>query len=533
VKSRFFTNITHEFRTPLTLIISPLERLLNAGDLQEAHKEQLRMIGQNADQLLQLVNQFLDLSKLEAGVARTAVAPAPLRSYIESIVRLFQDAASSKRIDLSFQSELGDELYLIDPEKLERIVNNLLSNAIKFTPAGGSVRVVLGKSTVHGPPPIAIGATADDSTADLISLKIVDTGIGITPESQEKIFDRFYQADDGATGHHAGAGIGLSLVKELTTLLKGTVSVESKVGTGTVFTVTLPLARPVEYAKLTSDNFDQVVATEPLHTDRETKSGPESKPVILIAEDHESLRGFLAEQLGRAYTVVTAADGREAWKKILQIMPALVITDVMMPYLDGISLSKQLRETEQTGHIGLIMLTAKASAESRMEGLQTGANDYIAKPFHFEELQLRVANLLAHQQRQRDYFYSQLVKDNPAPAAGVVENEFLEKAYLFLEDALTSKKSIGVEDVASHFSMSSRTLNRKLQALVGLTANEFMRTYRLSRATVLLRRGATVSEAAYEVGFESSQYFAQCFKTQYKITPTEYIQQHRATINPT
>lgn len=374
-----------------------------------------------------------------------------------------------------------------------------------------------------------------DATVDLISLTIADTGIGIAAESLPKIFDRFYQADDKTTQHHAGTGIGLSLVRELTTLLKGTVSVDSKVGKGTVFTITLPLARTNEAAEITADNkADRILSPELTHVSNdEAHPGHEDKPVILIAEDHDSLRGFLAGQLAHTYTVITAADGREAWEKIVQTMPALVITDVMMPYLDGISLSKKLRETAETNHIGLIMLTAKASAESRIEGLQTGANDYMVKPFHFDELQLRVANLLAHQQRQRDYFYNQLVKDRPAAETEVVDNEFLNKAYRFLEDALENQKAMGVEDLASHFSMSSRTLNRKLQALVGLTANEFMRSYRLSRATVLLRKGVTISEAAYQVGFESPQYFAQCFKTQYKVTPTEYIQQHRATAGPT
>jgi signal transduction histidine kinase/DNA-binding response OmpR family regulator/ligand-binding sensor domain-containing protein len=508
VKSRFFTNITHEFRTPLTMIASPLEQLMKQDDLKPSHKKQLTLIQQNSHQLLQLVNQFLDLSKLEAGITRPAFTPGSPVTFIESLVMLFRPMAGNKKLQLIFQNEIEDSEYLIDLDKIGRIVNNLLSNAIKFTHPGGSITLSLAK-------------IKRDTATDLVSLRVADTGIGIAADALPHIFDRFYQAEGKATGYHEGTGIGLALVKELTNLLNGTVTVESRVGHGTIFTVALPLTKVDRETQFVME----VSSSHNYHGD-EANSADDGRPMILVAEDNDSLRRFLAEQLTPAYKVITACNGREAWEKIRSIVPSLVITDVMMPYLDGISLSRKIRETEETSHIGLIMLTARTSAESRMEGLQTGANDYIAKPFHFDELQLRIGNLLANQKKQRDYFYRQLVKEDNR-GTKEVEDEFLKKAYVFLDDALANKKGIGVEDIASHFSMSSRTMNRKLQALVGLTVNEFIRSYRLGYATTLLRKGITVSEAAYEAGFESPQYFAQCFKVQYTMTPTEYIQKHQ------
>jgi signal transduction histidine kinase/DNA-binding response OmpR family regulator/streptogramin lyase len=512
VKSRFFTNITHEFRTPLTLIVSPLEQLLKQDDLQQSHKKQLTLIQQNSHQLLGLVNQFLDLSKLEAGITRPALTPGAPGRFIESLAMLFQLTAANRKLQLTFQNEIEDCEYLIDQDKIERILNNLLSNAIKFTPEGGSIALSLTK-------------VKRDNFSDIVTLRVADTGIGIAADVLPRIFDRFYQAEGKAIASHEGTGIGLALVKELTNLLNGKVTVESRVGEGTIFTVALPLTKMNRETQLVT----KVSASHNHYNNNEANSADDARPMILVAEDNDSLRGFLAEQLMPAYEVITASNGREAWEKIMNMVPSLVITDVMMPFLDGISLSRKIRETEETSHIGLIMLTARTSAESRLEGLQTGANDYIDKPFHFDELRLRIGNLLAHQKKQRDYFYRQLVReDNIAPKD--VENEFLKKAYAFLDDALVNKKSIGVEDLASHFSMSSRTMNRKLQALVGLTVNEFIRNYRLARATTLLRKDFTVSEVAYEVGFESPQYFAQCFKAQYNMTPTEYAQKNQPFI---
>jgi signal transduction histidine kinase/DNA-binding response OmpR family regulator len=522
VKGRFFTNITHEFRTPLTMIISPLEQMVKSSDLKESHKKQILAVKQNSQQLLQLINQILELSKLEAGLLQVSVAPVNVEEFLEELITPFHGIARHKHLELSFQSEITGQEYFIDKDKLERIVNNLLSNAVKFTPAGGSIKVLATKSSGNG-------------DVEMITLKFIDTGIGISQDVLPLIFDRFYQADDKSNRAYEGTGIGLSLVKELTNLLKGTITVDSTPGRGTTFAIVLPLATAAGAQPLVVR--DSRIESSPeafvLHSNGTNinQDNDTVKPLVMVVEDNDSLRDFLTENLSNFYSVITAANGKEAWEKVASELPELVVTDVMMPYMDGIALSKKIRESEATSHIGLIMLTAKASVESRLEGLQTGANDYISKPFSFDELQLRIANLLSHQKKQREYFYNQLLKNEGARPKDI-ENEFLKKTYQFIDTALADKKPIGVDDLADHLNMSSRTLNRKLSALLGLTTNELIRNYRLREATTLLRKGLAISEVAYQVGFESSQYFAQCFKALYKVTPTEYFRYQKEKVDP-
>jgi signal transduction histidine kinase/DNA-binding response OmpR family regulator len=521
IKNRFFTNITHEFRTPLTLIVSPAELLLKADDVPPLHKKQIRLIQQNSRQLLQLVNQIMDLSKLEAGLMPVSLAPANLERFLHELIIPFQSMADSKHIAMTFESRISDGDYLVDKEKIERIVNNLLSNAIKFTPEGGSVVIRLREKD-----------STDANTARLpdrqIELEIADTGIGIPPEVLPFIFDRFYQYVDQRTREYEGTGIGLSLVKELVSVLGATISVESNLHKGTTFLITLPLEQKPSSShnvRAAEDgSVGNVIRESILGNQKEDHEPTVGKPVILIVEDNASLRDFLADQLKSTYSVITAANGNEAWEKIMQEVPDLVITDVMMPVMDGLSLSKKIRESHAVSHIGLILLTARVSAESRLEGLLTGANDYISKPFSFEELQLRIANLLEHQKRQRVYHYNKLINDKGSSLPIRQENEFLTKAYEFLDSALADNRPVGVDDLASHFNMSSRTLNRKLSTLVGLTPSEFIRNHKLSKSTALLLKGLTVSEVAYQVGFESHPYFTQCFKALYGVTPSEYIE---------
>jgi signal transduction histidine kinase/DNA-binding response OmpR family regulator/ligand-binding sensor domain-containing protein len=514
IKNRFFTNITHEFRTPLTLIVSPAELLLKSTDLAVDHKNQVKLIQQNSRQLLQLVNQIMDLSKLEAGLMPVSLASVNLERFIRELIIPFQSMAESKHIVMTFESRIGDLDYLIDKEKLERIVNNLLSNAIKFTREGGGVIIKLSEKNFT-------------DAHSVVELEVTDTGIGIPPEVLPFIFDRFYQYVDQRTREYEGTGIGLSLVKELVSVLGARISVESTLHKGTTFLITLPLEQKTSANHIIRADEDgsavNVIGESILGNQKEDHGSPVDRPVILVVEDNDSLRDFLTDQLRLSYSVITAANGSDAWEKIIQEVPDLVITDVMMPVMNGLSLSKKIRESDAVSHIGLILLTARVSAESRLEGLQTGANDYISKPFSFEELQLRIANLLEHQKRQRAYHYNKLINDKGSALPIRQENEFLTKAYEFLDSALGDNSPVGVDDLASHFSMSSRTLNRKLSTLVGLTPSEFIRNYKLSKSTVLLLKGLTVAEVAYQVGFESHPYFTQCFKALYGVTPSEYI----------
>jgi signal transduction histidine kinase/DNA-binding response OmpR family regulator/streptogramin lyase len=516
-KNKFFTNITHEFRTPLTLIIAPVEQMVKDDNLKESDKKKLLGVKQSSQQLLQLINQILELSKLEAGLLKVAVAPIEIVAFLKNITLSFSDIAHNKGLDLLFDCDIHEGKYFIDGDKLERIVSNLLSNAIKFTSPGGQIKLT---------------ATRRDGNekTDIVTIKCIDTGIGISNEVMPFIFDRFYQADDKSNRAFEGTGIGLSLVKELTNLLQGTVVVDSTLGRGTSFEITLPLARAIGTQPLVvrqSDSLKDVAESLTLNSDHEheevSQADHTSKPVVMVVEDNDSLRELLREQLSNKYLITTAPNGNEAWKKIINDLPELVVTDLMMPVMDGVSLSKKIRETDATSHIGLIMLTAKASIESRLEGLESGVNDYISKPFNFDELQLRIANLLNHQKKQREFYYNQLLKNgSDSMPKSEVANQFLKRAYQFLDKVLVEKKVIGVEDLADFLNMSSRTLNRKLSTLLGLTANELIRNHRLSEGKSLLRSGLAVSEVAYQVGFESPQYFAQCFKALYDITPTAY-----------
>lgn len=499
MKNRFFSNITHEFRTPLTLILSPVEQLLKAQGIADEHRRELTLVQQNAEQLLGLVNQLMDLSRLEAGVMKVTEFRGAPDQVIQNIVDAFQPVAERQQKHLVFRNTLTGGDYWLDKEKLEHVVNNLLANAFKFTGTGDTIVVSLKKA----------GMTA---AGDILAIVVSDTGIGIEKEKQPHIFNRFYQVDSGITVKE-GSGIGLAMVKELTGLLGGDVRVESIAGEGSTFTVTLPLKRVPPEPAMETDGYEAVVSPE--------------APLILIVEDNDAMRGFLTRHLNSNARILQAANGREAWRIVLEEMPDLVVCDVMMPYLDGIGFCRQLRDAEATRHIPLVMLTAKTTEEDKMEGLGVGANDYITKPFRMEELQSRIANLLEHQRRMREFYYHRLMHQEPAekgnavPQQDVPENEFLNKVYAVIEKELDNTR-LTVASLADNLGMSTRTLNRKLTAVAGLSANELLRNYRLKAGAALLQKGYPVAEVAYQVGFESPSYFGQCFKELFGVVPSEY-----------
>ena len=500
VKNRFFSNITHEFRTPLTLILSPVEQMLKSQGLAEEHRRELTLVQQNAGQLLGLVNQLMDLSRLEAGVMRVTEFRGAPDQVIQNIVETFQPVAERQQKHLVFRNTLPAGDYWLDKEKLEHIVNNLLANSFKFTETGDSIIVVLKKA----------GITAN---GDILAITVSDTGIGIDKEKQPHIFNRFYQVDDDA--QRQGSGIGLAMVKELTGLLGGDVRVESVRGEGSTFTVTLPLKRVIVEPVIEPAGYEAVVSPE--------------APLILIVEDNEAMRSFLARHLNQNARILQAANGREAWRIVLEEMPDLVVCDVMMPYLDGIGFCRQLRDAEATQHIPLVMLTAKTTEEDKMEVLGVGANDYITKPFRMEELQGRVNNLLEHQRRMREFYYRRLMHQEAVDRDAVqqvqpqdsLESEFLNRVYAIMDKELDNTR-LTVATLAESLGMSTRTLNRKLTTVAGLSANELLRNHRLKAGAVLLRKGHTVAEVAYKVGFESPSYFGQCFKELFGVVPSEY-----------
>ncbi|MEO7310429.1 MAG: ATP-binding protein [Chitinophagaceae bacterium] len=498
MKDRFFSNITHEFRTPLTLIITPLEKLEQDPSLSAAAISTVKTAQRNSKQLLQLINEFLDFSKLNDGQLSVKLSTGKPDLFTADCVRSFEGAAKEKNITLDFSAAGIDGYYLFDEEKWGKLIANLLSNALKFTPVGGMVSVSL-----------------QSSTNDRIRLEVTDNGPGIPAEQQQKIFTRFYQVDDSAIRTYGGTGIGLSLVKELTELMQGTVEVESKPGGPTRFLVSIPMKKAVAVEAAQSKDTIQPLTQPAAISEQEV-------PLLLVVEDNDELRSFLVETMSNHYRVIEAADGLKARDLILQDLPDIVISDVMMPGQDGFDLCRICKADNRTAHIGFILLTSKAAHDARLKGLGTGADDYITKPFNLQELELRTANLLQLQQKLRSWLQAQLISTAPPEQLPEITDPFLAQLYQEM-DAKLDDAELGVEHLCKTMGMSRSTLNRKLKSLLDISTNDLIRQYRLQKASRLLSSGLDISTVAYQVGFSSLSYFGQCFKEQYGITPSVYI----------
>lgn len=497
MKTRFFSNITHEFRTPLTLILGPAGQMLGEPREQKDNKR-LSLIDRNARQLLGLINQLLDLSKLEAGTTRVDAAWGDLVGFVESLTGTFQLAAEAKNVALEFGSHLENRYYWFDHEKLERIVTNLLSNAVKFANENGRILVALNAA---GP--------------EVTEITVANTGTRIPDAQLDRIFDRFYQAD-GPGGYHEGTGIGLAIVKELVNLQDGTVSVKSDAdGFDTVFMVTLPFRR--------AEERDATARVAPeINGNGHTPHHATDFPKILLVEDNAGLAEFVSDSLAENYRFYHAPNGEEGLAMAGEVMPDLIVSDVMMPVMDGYTFCKHIKSNLETSHIPVVLLTAKSALESRVEGLELGADDYITKPFHLPELRLRIRNLLDRQTRL--YERLRTVFATPASLSAdeeVVADPFLGRLYAIL-DARLDDPDFGVTELIREIGMSNSSLNRKLKTLTDISAVELIRNYRLKKAATLLSDGVQVSEAAYAVGFDNLSYFAKCFRDLYHMTPREF-----------
>jgi DNA-binding response OmpR family regulator len=528
IKTNFYSNITHEFRTPLSLILPPAEQMLREVE-EPRHRRRLMIIERNAKQLLSLVNQLLDISKLESGNMQTAELQGDVVRFVGQSADAFRNAAEEKGILLHYKSLETNEEWLFDVDKWSKIINNLLSNALKFTPTGGEIKVAL---NVKNLPPASASITDSKYTA---ILTVQDTGIGIPADKLVHIFDRFYQVDNSQTRAFGGTGIGLSLVKELVQLLNGRIKVDSKPGEGTLFTVEFPIEKAKSNPDVPKYQLpDLNTAVSDLHTLKADLSKCDHKqthvtdaPLLLVIDDNTDLREFIAGELSDMYRVLTAANGEQGWALVRQELPDIVISDIMMPELDGHALTVHIKTNPLTNHIPIILLTAKTTQQSKIAGLAQGADDYLAKPFHLQELKLRLCNMLNHQQKLRHHYHQQLTNPQLKSPTDKVEDKFLRLIYEAIEKQLDNTE-FDVDALATAVMTSRRTLYRKLDTLTGLTPNEAIHSYRLLRATQLLTSGYSVSEAAYMVGFESPSYFGHCFKRQYKATPSEYQQRHLA-----
>lgn len=494
-KSQFFTNITHEFRTPLTIIGGM------AGQIRDNPErwmgEGLEMIERNSAQLISLVTQMLDLAKLESGSLPLKMQQGDIMIFLKYLVESFHSFAESKEIALLFEPELESLRMDYDPEKIQQIVSNLLSNAVKFTPGGG--RVWLSASLKKDPEPALV-------------LEVGDTGPGIPQEKLPYIFDRFFQAEPDAKNE--GTGIGLALTRELIKLLGGQIGVRSREGEGAVFTVVLPVKTESPFSP----------APLPVAQEPALDPGPGDLPMILIVEDNQDVVSYLSGCLEGQYRVEAAANGRQGIEKGIELVPDLIISDVMMPEKDGFEVCRALKADFRTSHIPIVLLTAKADVASRLQGLDCGADVYLPKPFHKAELLIQVRKLLELRKALREYYLS-LATGAPrsAPETGdVEENAFVLHIRQQIEAHL-SDPHYNVEHLCRDLAVSYSQLHRKLTALTGYSANHFIRYIRLCEAQRLLRGSdLTIAEAAFRAGFEDPGYFARAFKKEFGVTPKEW-----------
>jgi signal transduction histidine kinase/DNA-binding response OmpR family regulator len=517
LKSRFFADISHELRTPLTLILGPTEQLI-AGSLQRDVTSDYHLIRRNARRLLRLINELLDLARLEAGSLKLHVSPGNIVSLAASIIESFQPLADGHQIALRLTSASDRLDAWLDYEKVETILYNLLSNALKFTPDNGTVTLVVEPTPAAGVP------------AKGVRITVADSGRGIPPEKLRRLFERYYQAEE--RDHLSGSGLGLALTKGLVETHHGSISVESSPGQGTLFTVELPADRtsfsPEEIATyevaegVAREGAD--VAEDSRKEPARAGSGPEEPdaglPLVLLVEDDAALRRHLRDGLKGEFRIYEASDGDVGLSIARDVIPDIVISDIAMPGMTGIELCVKLKNDERTSHIPVLLLTADAAHDKKIQGLRTGADDYVTKPFDWQELTTRVRNLIDSRRRLRERFSNATGLKPSEIATSSMDEIFLERVMQTVERAM-GDENFSVEELARDIGMSYSQLHRKLTALVNQSPNHFIRSMRLQRAKDLLERNAaTVSEIAYTVGFASPAYFTKCFHQQFGIVPS-------------
>ncbi len=510
MKSRFFANISHEFRTPLTLVLGQIRTVMEDDDLGERRRNKLVVAMRNARRLLQLVSQLLDLSKLESGNMKLALVRADVLPQLKNWFYSFESVAHEKSLQLIFSCREDTIVLDFEPDKLEMIVTNLISNALKFTPDGGTIEL---KAAVE---------SQEDSEKIVIVVK--DSGVGISEEQLHHIFDRFYQAEASDSRTFEGTGIGLALVKELVELHQGSVTVESAIGVGTTFIVHMPLRQKgfepesvTHLAMTPADGENYARSSEP-----GTINGKQESPLILVVEDNSDLRSYIKSSIAGQYRVLEAADGRQGFKVACSEIPDLIISDVMMPRMDGYEFSAEIRKDERTSHIPIILLTAKAADKDKIAGLELGVDDYLVKPFNEQELRVRIENLIKLRTLMREKFSTATVIKPSDITETSVDQQFLKKTVDSIEAGMGSE-SFSVSVLAEKLNMSEAQLNRKLNALIGQPPGKLLRSMRLQRAADLLKADtANIAEICYKVGFSDQANFTRSFKKQFGVSPSEY-----------
>lgn len=507
----FFTNISHEFRTPLTLIISPLKELLESKNLSPKIYKNLSYIDRNTNRLLNLINQLLDFRKADHGLLKLNVSKGNFARFSKEVYLYFKEAAKAKNINYKFKTEQEEILFPFDRTKMEIVLCNLLSNAIKYTNSGDAITMKI------------------DSDSKFCIISIKDTGIGMNPEDVNKIFNRFFQIKSANTARMIGSGIGLSFSKKIVELHYGSITVNSELNAGTEFIIKLAM-NPNLYEGsmdedfINSDNikgyntFETPILVDNLNIEAKDYS-------VLIIDDNLEILNYLKDILSDTYTVIQANNGDSGFKKASKDIPDLIISDVMMPGKDGITLCKELKSQIITSHIPIILLTARTSAVFEIEGLKTGADDYVTKPFDAKIIKARIESLLENREKLRAHLLNKVRFEPTASEIEIdtdTENAFIHKAILLVEENLDNT-SFGIENMVDELYMSQSTLYRKIKSLTGLSLTAFIRSIRLKKAAhLILASDLNLNQIAYEVGFNDYKYFKTSFKKQFNCLPSKY-----------
>jgi signal transduction histidine kinase/ligand-binding sensor domain-containing protein/DNA-binding response OmpR family regulator len=522
LKIKFLTNLSHDFRTPISLIMGPVDQLIT-GEKTSNRLEKLNMIKRNARRLLNLVNQLLDFRKMEEHELKLQLSEGEFVSFIKEVTDSFKDFAERKHLHFHFSSGMAKLHALFDHDKMERILFNLLSNACKFTLEGGSVSVELQEMEKQA-----------DTHHKWVTIQVKDSGIGIPKDKQDHIFDRFFQTNTSSAVLNQGSGIGLSITKEFVKMHGGAIAVESEPGQGSTFIIQLPLRPAMEQA---DEQLPALPAATPF---RENVAPPmdaafmaatpeklSDMPLILLVEDNEDFRFYLKDNLRNNYKVLEAANGKEGWQKALAHHPQLIVSDISMPEMDGIELVQKLKADKRTSHIPVILLTAMTAEEQQIAGLQTGANDYITKPFNVEVLHARIRNLLRLNSSLKNTYTRQIKVLSPEVNIESADEKLLKTIVRYLEENLTNSQ-LSVESLSKEMGMSRSSLYNKLLELTGQTPVEYIRSYRLDKAAALMEKSdMTIAEIAYQVGFSTPNYFAKSFRNKFNMLPSEFVAQKR------